>query len=126
MLGLWICEDLGLNDAEIVRFKALWDSYKDDGIIVAVNVGNESQVNWSDHKCPEDSLISYLDDIKAYIGDTPITTADNWDYWKNQGSNVGDHCDFILTFPLKAGISNSKDFINQQNVGINSHGDRKR
>ena len=71
---------------------------------MAVNVGNEALVSWTDHLVPVDSLISYVRKVKKAIKQ-PVTVAENYDWWVHHGSALASELDFISvhTYPLWEG-----------------------
>jgi exo-beta-1,3-glucanase (GH17 family) len=108
MLGIWLDgePEYTEDNEEQVRYGIeLSNNYSD--IVVAINVGNESQVHWSDHKVPNDKLITYIKDVKSKVS-VPVTTADTWDYWLDldQSRNLVDAVDFIgiHIYPMWGGI----------------------
>lgn len=87
MLGIWLDGEPEYNEDNIEQVKIgidLANKYSD--IVIAINVGNESQVHWSDHKVPGDKLISYIKMVKSEVK-VPVTTADSWDYWLDLDSS---------------------------------------
>ncbi len=72
---------------------ALAAAYPD--IVAAVSVGNETQVSWSDHRCPADSLIAYVRRVRQRTA-VPVTVADDFSYWTRPESEaVAAELDFI-------------------------------
>lgn len=108
MLGIWLdgepeyTED---NSNQVQRGIELANRFKD--IVIAINVGNECQVYWSDHKVPQANLIKYINEVKEKVS-VPVTTADTWDYWANlkESAKVIDAVDFIAahTYPIWGGV----------------------
>jgi exo-beta-1,3-glucanase (GH17 family) len=97
MLGIWLDGEPKYVDDNLAQIKLgveLANQYKD--IVIAVNVGNESQVHWSDHKVPQERLIKYIKEVQSKVN-VPVTTADTWDYWAGveTSQNVIDAVDFI-------------------------------
>lgn len=90
------------NKKEIDTAIRLAGKYND--IIVAVNVGNEALVSWNDHMVSIDSVISYVRDVKKSI-DQPVTVADNFKWWAEDGSELAKEVDFIgiHVYPLWEG-----------------------
>ena len=108
MLGIWLDLEPKYVDDNLVQIKLgveLANKYKD--IVIAINVGNESQVHWSDHNVPQERLIGYIKEVQAKVN-VPVTTADTWDYWADleKSQNVIDAVDFIAThiYPVWGGI----------------------
>lgn len=97
LLGIWLYgepERIKDNKNQVKLGIELANKY--DDIVIAVNVGNESQVHWSDHEVPQQNLINYIKEVKSKVS-VPVTTADTWDYWANlnESSNVIEAVDFI-------------------------------
>ena len=99
-----LAENTSKNLAEIQRGVALANSY--DDIVVAVNVGNEALVEWNDHMVPLDTVIAYVQDVKAAI-DQPVTVADNYEWWIEDGAPLAAEVDFlgVHTYPVWEGKS---------------------
>jgi exo-beta-1,3-glucanase (GH17 family) len=90
------------NAKEIERAIRLANKYPD--VVVAVNVGNEVRVNWSDHIVRVDSLIAYVRKVKSSIKQ-PVTIADNYLGWVADGPALAKELDFITvhSYPLWEG-----------------------
>jgi exo-beta-1,3-glucanase (GH17 family) len=86
------------NAAEVQRGIALATEY--DDIVVAVNVGNEALVEWNDHMVPLGEVIAYVREVKSAI-DQPVTVADNYEWWIEDGAPLAAEVDFlgIHTYP---------------------------
>lgn len=86
------------NAAETERGIALAREY--DDIVVAVNVGNEALVEWNDHMVSLENVIAYVRQVKAGI-DQPVTVADNYEWWIEDGAPLAAEVDFlgIHTYP---------------------------
>ena len=89
-----------INDAEVARGVALANSYP--GIVVAVSVGNETQVDWSFVNVSSTRLASYIKTVRNQIVQ-PVTTDDNYAVYagklphhpsENQMSDVLAQIDF--------------------------------
>jgi len=80
------------NAAEIEKGIALANKYKK--IVVAVNVGNETLVDWNDHRVDVDTLISYVQQVKKHIRQ-PVTVAENYEWWAAHGKKLAAELDFI-------------------------------
>jgi exo-beta-1,3-glucanase (GH17 family) len=84
----------GGNRGEIEAAVRLAAAYP--GIVLAVCVGNETQVSWSSHRIPPELLIGYLREMRARTR-VPVATADDFAYWKEPGSRaVASETDFIV------------------------------
>jgi len=86
------------NVAEVERGIALARQYPE--VVVAVNVGNEALVEWNDHMVPLEKVIAYVERVKAAI-DQPVTVADNYAWWIEDGAPLAAAVDFlgIHTYP---------------------------
>ena len=85
-------ENKKINQQEIQRGIELANQYPE--IVVAVNVGNESLVEWNDHKVDVDTIISYSKRVQDAI-QQPVTVADNYVWWAEKGKKLADVLDFI-------------------------------
>ena len=87
-----------LNAAEIQNAIRLANEYRD--LVVAVAVGNETQVSWNDHMVPVESVISYVRQVKKAVPQ-PVTVCDNYDWWSHHGAALARELDFISvhTYP---------------------------
>lgn len=108
MLGIWLDGEPEFVEDNLIQVKLgieLANKYKD--IVIAINVGNESQVTWSDHKVPQDRIVSYINEVKSKV-EQPVTTADSWDYWADleNSSKVITAVDFIAAhiYPVWGGV----------------------
>ncbi|NQT62067.1 MAG: glycosyl hydrolase family 17 [Candidatus Marinimicrobia bacterium] len=106
MLGIWLenetkrPERKPLNLEQIARGIVLANRFPDE--IIAVNVGNETQVDWSWHHMEMQNLIRYIRAVRQYTT-LPITTADDYNFWnKPESKLVADEIDFIClhAYPL--------------------------
>ncbi len=70
-------------------------------IVVAVAVGNEALVDWTDHMVPVESAIRYVRQVKKAVSQ-PVTIADNYDWWARHGSALARELDFVSvhTYPI--------------------------
>ncbi len=85
-------ENTKRNRREIERGINLANKYPE--IIAAVNVGNESLVDWNEHRVSVDSVISYVQRVQKSI-DQPVTVADNFKWWADHGQNLARVVDFV-------------------------------
>lgn len=114
MLGIWLRAELSAHETcewltepipqetldqnkkrnadEIEKGMQLANEYRD--IIVAVNVGNEALVDWNDHKVSTESVIAYVQQVKAGI-QQPVTVADNYKWWADYGQALAEVVDFV-------------------------------
>ncbi|HEY0282433.1 MAG TPA: glycosyl hydrolase family 17 protein [Rhizomicrobium sp.] len=95
MLGVWLDgrpDRLNGNSMQIVSAVRLANEYPD--IVVAVNVGNEALVSWSDHRLAEPLVLSYVAQVKAAVR-CPVTVADDLLYWYDPAAKLVGAVDFI-------------------------------
>jgi exo-beta-1,3-glucanase (GH17 family) len=99
ILGAWIApEDTDAareaNRTEVAAVIRLANAFP--GQVVAVNVGNETQVDWSAHRVPATLLVRYLREVRAATS-VPVTTADDFGFWVSPGSDaVAAEVDFLM------------------------------
>jgi exo-beta-1,3-glucanase (GH17 family) len=102
MLGVWLdghpAKDAE-NAAQISTGIRLATEYRD--IVVAVSVGNEILVSWSDHKLTEERAIEYVERVKKAVP-CPVTVADDVLYWRQPEAKLAGVVDFITmhAYPL--------------------------
>jgi len=101
MLGVWLAkenDDAGQkqrNIENVLRAISLSYAYKD--IIIAINVGNETQVDWSGHRMQKENLLRYIRAVRQNVS-VPVTTADDYNFWNKENSrDVAVEIDFIAT-----------------------------
>ena len=102
MLGIWLWrepEGEESNVRQIADGIRLANAYED--LVVAVNVGNEVLVEWTEHPVHEDQVIRYVREVKAGVTQ-PVTVADNYVWWRDHGAALAREVDFITmhTYPL--------------------------
>ena len=87
-----------LNAEEVDRGIDLAKRY--ENIVVAVNVGNEALVDWNDHMVPVEKVIKYVRSVRQSISQ-PVTVADNYLWWINDGEALAAEVDFlgVHTYP---------------------------
>ena len=76
------------------------------GIVLALSVGNETQIFWSSHRVPEALLIGYVREMRARTR-VPVTTGDDYNYWNKPASQpVAAELDFVMmhAHPLWNGL----------------------
>ena len=95
-----------LNVAEIDRGIELARRYEE--IVVAVNVGNEALVDWNDHMVPLERVIEYVRNVKGATSQ-PVTVADNYLWWINDGALLAAEVDFLGVHTYPAWESKSID-----------------
>lgn len=86
------------NAEEVERLIKLANQYSNT--IVAVAVGNETQVDWTDHLVPTESVIKFVRQVKRSVRQ-PVTVADNYNWWAHHGAVLAKELDFVSvhTYP---------------------------
>lgn len=102
LLGAWIAPEpspvsgasAAENRAQLESAIRLAATYPD--VVVAIVVGNETQVSWSDHRVPLDQLIGAVREVRAATS-VPVTSADDFGYWLEDGSaRLARELDFVM------------------------------
>lgn len=90
------------NAAEIERAIALAREFP--RVVVAVNVGNEALVDWSDHVVPTEKVLAYVRRVKEAI-EQPVTVAENYRWWIEHGAELAAELDYVgvHTYPAWEG-----------------------
>jgi len=104
MLGIWLEGGPGHereNAKQVAEGIRLANAYKD--IVVAVSVGNEILVQWSDHRLTEEKAIEYVEQVKKAVS-CPVTVDDDVLYWQQPEAKLANLVDFISmhTYPMWA------------------------
>lgn len=102
MLGIWLSGKPGKqaeNQRQIAEGIRLAKAFPE--IVVAVSVGNEALVTWSDHQMTEGEVIRAVERVKAGVT-CSVTVADDYLYWAKPGNKLVDHIDFITlhSYPI--------------------------
>ena len=111
MLGCWIApeaktaagkepgagdphpEGVAANRAEVERCVKIANAHPAE--VRAIIVGNETQINWSDHRCGPAVLIRALREVRSRTTQ-PVTTADDFGFWVTEESlAVAAEIDFL-------------------------------
>ena len=87
------------NGEEIDRAIDLAQRYPD--LVIAVSVGNEATVQWTDHLVPVERLIGNARRVKAAIPQ-PVTFCENYVPWADELAPLAEELDFISvhTYPV--------------------------
>lgn len=81
------------NQGEVAAAIALANDFPD--VVLALNIGNEALVEWSDHRVPPRVIIAYLRQVRAAVK-VPVTTCDTELFWsKPESREVARECDFL-------------------------------
>ncbi len=95
LLGAWIAPDAPEeNRRQVENAVRLARAYPD--VVLALVIGNETQVSWSGHKVSADVLVGWLREARR--GTTlPVSTADDFGFWLEPRSDqVAREVDFIV------------------------------
>lgn len=138
MLGVWVApekvrdehgavidtdaEAVAANQREVEAAISLANAYP--GVVVAVCVGNETQVLWSGHRLPLDDLVYAIRAVRAQVA-VPVTTADDYQYWIKAESRVlAREIDFVTlhAHPLWNGqhLDEALPWLNKQVAAVQS------
>lgn len=87
------------NDEEVDRAIELARAYPD--VVAAVNIGNETLVDWNDHRVPVGRLVELLQRAREAL-DQPVTTAENYAAWVRDAKELAGAVDFagVHTYPV--------------------------
>ncbi len=98
LLGAWILPETNETNREANRAQCnlairLANAYPD--IVLAVIVGNETCVDWSDHVVGPAALIPWIRAVRGAVRQ-PVTTADDYNFWNKAAAQaVAAEVDFI-------------------------------
>ena len=94
MVGAWMApDDAEGNGVEVAEAIRLANAYPEQ--VLAVSVGNESQVEWSAHRSDRGALVEALRTVRGAI-QQPVTTADDYNFWnKPEAQEVAAEVDFL-------------------------------
>jgi exo-beta-1,3-glucanase (GH17 family) len=111
LLGAWIAPEarIGADGASVEPLPAareanrlqvetavrLANAYPD--VVIGVCVGNETQVSWSAHRLPAETLVGWLREARRATR-LPVATADDFGFWvQPQSEPVAREVDFLVT-----------------------------
>ncbi len=105
MLGIWLDGRPGHeaeSAAQLATGIRLANAYKD--VVLAVSVGNEILVSWSDHKLTEERALEYVAQVRKAVS-CPVTIADDMLYWRQPEAKLASAVDFITmhAYPMWGG-----------------------
>jgi len=106
MLGVWIAPNAPEANREEVDV-AIRLTRAFPGVVVAVSVGNETQIHWSAHRSSFDNLLVNVRRVRAGVS-VPVTVADDFNYWnKDESKAMAVEIDFITmhAHPMWNGLS---------------------
>jgi exo-beta-1,3-glucanase (GH17 family) len=81
------------NERSIEQAVALATNPAFRDIILAVSIGNETQVDFAGQRTRPETLAGYLRTVRDQITQ-PVTTDDNWAAWANMPAAITDEVDF--------------------------------
>jgi exo-beta-1,3-glucanase (GH17 family) len=116
------------NQREVNTAIRLAAAYPD--IVVAVSVGNETQIFWSAHRSPLDILIRYVREVRSHVR-MPVTVADDFNYWnKPESRQLAGEIDFITmhAHPMWNGVQlpDALGWLQEQVLAVQSMHPRHR
>ncbi len=87
------------NERKIHRLVEWGQRYAN--IVVALSVGNEACVDWTDHCVPESRVLEFVHQVKAKASQ-PVTFCENYVPWLYKLASLADALDFISihTYPV--------------------------
>jgi exo-beta-1,3-glucanase (GH17 family) len=96
LLGIWLDgrADYESENAEQIAY-GIRLANKFDKIVLAVSVGNEILVSWSDHRLTEEQATAFVEQVRKSVH-CPVTEADDFLYWQQPQAKLTGHVDFIL------------------------------
>jgi exo-beta-1,3-glucanase (GH17 family) len=102
LLGIWLDGRPGHESESATQTATgirLANEYKD--IVLAVAVGNEILVSWSDHKLTEERALQCVEQVRSAVS-CPVTVADDQLYWRQPEAKLAKAVDFITmhTYPM--------------------------
>lgn len=107
------------NEKEVERAIALAREFPD--VVAAVNVGNETLVDWNDHRVPVERLAGFLKQAREAL-DQPVTTAENYAAWARHGAELAAVVDFagVHTYPVweKKTLAEAMDFTRENLAAV--------
>ena len=87
-------ENVAANEREVAAAIALARDFPEH--VIAVAVGNETQVSGSPYACDLDVLVGHVRSVREAVP-VPVTTADDWRYWTRPESHrLAAELDFVL------------------------------
>lgn len=107
------------NEEEVKRAIGLAREFPD--AVAAVNIGNETLVDWNDHRVSVERLAGFLQQAREAL-DQPVTTADNYAAWASHGKDLAGVVDFagVHTYPVweKQTLTNAMPFTRDNLVAV--------
>ena len=107
------------NEREIQNLITFANRYPES--VVALSVGNEATVDWTDHMVPVESVIAYVRTVKAGARQ-PVTFCENYVPWQEKLAGLAEEVDFISihTYPVweYQPIENALDYTKENYFSI--------
>jgi exo-beta-1,3-glucanase (GH17 family) len=111
MLGIWLSNEivhphqLQNNQSQVKRGIDLANRFPDE--VIAINVGNETQVFWSSHRMDPDNLIRYIREVRRHTK-VPVTTADDFNFCTSNSkcsvNPVYRSSTYIIVVPVSSSV----------------------
>jgi len=109
------------NNQEVQRAIGLAREFPE--VVAAVNIGNETLVDWNDHRVPVERLASLLKEARDAL-EQPVTTAENYAAWVKHGAELAPAVDFVgvHSYPVweKKTLAEAMDFT-RENLSAVQH-----
>ncbi len=99
LVGAWIAPEsepgaAQANAEEVAAAITLANAFPEQ--VLAVSVGNETQVSWSAHRSDREALIGHIRAVRRAVSQ-PVTTSDDYNFWNKPESHaVAREVDFVL------------------------------
>jgi exo-beta-1,3-glucanase (GH17 family) len=104
MVGVWLAPEPNeaarqFNEQEAER--AITIAREHPGVVGAISVANEVLVDWSTHKVDLERVIYFVRKVREATS-VPVTTADNYVWWRQHGARLAQEVDFLVihTYPF--------------------------
>lgn len=94
-----LAENAKANSNQIDELIRLANAYKET--VIAVSIGNEASVDWTDHLVPVERLVEYATRVKQHA-EQPVTFCENYVPWTGKLDPLTKILDFISihTYPV--------------------------
>jgi len=110
------------NERELERLVALSREHRDS--VLAVSVGNEASVEWTDHMVPVDRLVEYASAVGSRI-EQPVTFCENYVPWTYKLEPLAEVLDFIAVHTYPAweyrSIDDALEYTKQNYYSVADH-----
>lgn len=117
-----LAENAASNSRQIDELIRLANRYPES--VIAVSIGNEASVEWTDHMVPVERLIEYATRVKEQVSQ-PVTFCENYVPWLGKLDALTEVLDFISihTYPVweYQGIENALNYTEQNYHQVKAH-----